>query len=221
MGQDPEEKLTAERRLVWDKTHLNSPASKGVDEHLAVFLRFLSSQLPTGEAILDAGSGKGRHLSLLEEMDYSVWGCDLSEAAVSKVRGSETDAIYRGQITVADLRSLPYRNSIYSAAICIHTLPYNRLSEIERIVSELERVISPGGWLYADFLDLADREYGSGEELEENTFCDDIGLPIHFSGEKEIRVLLERFDIMRLEKNILGTKPRFRIAWTVWAQRSI
>ena len=84
---------------------------------------------------------------------------------------------------------------------------------------ELERVLAPGGWLYADFLDLDDSEYGKGNIVEQHTFRGSDGVEIHFSDQAEIEALFSQFTITHLAKVQLGTKLPPRVAWTVWAQR--
>jgi hypothetical protein len=82
-------------------------------------------------------------------------------------------------------------------------------------------VIQPDGWLYVDFLDPDDAEYGCGRELEEDTFLDPDGVPIHFSSWQEIMELLNGFTVDRSTRSELNSASnRVRVMWTVWAVRS-
>jgi SAM-dependent methyltransferase len=218
MGQDPEKALAIPQRQIWEKIHKDSASTTGVDDQTVTFLDFVGDHLLPDSPVLDAGCGKGRHSTLLNELEREAWGCDLSEAAIRQARLRIDSAVYQCRFQVADLRALPYPNSVFSAAICVHTLPYHLRAEIEEIIFELERVILPGGWLYADFLDISDIDYGHGARLEENTFRDESGLPTHFCRTGEIESLFSRFRLVRPEKIRIGDERRTRVAWTVWAQ---
>jgi len=218
MGEDPEAALAKSPRQIWEKTHRHIASTAGVDSQTVSFLDFVGCGLTPELPILDAGCGKGRHCSLLHELDSKVWGCDLSEEAIRLAKLRIDSADFRSRFQVAELRALPYSANAFGAAICVHTLPYHLSEEIEEIIAELERVIIPGGWLYADFLDLSDAEYGCGVRLENNSFRADSGLPTHFSGASEIESWFNRFRLERCDKIRIESERRTRVVWSVWAQ---
>ena len=213
MGEDPEETLAKSPRQIWENTHRQVESTAAVDSQTVSFLDFVCGNLPPELPILDAGCGKGRHSTLLHELDSKVWGCDLSKEAIRLAKLKVDSAGLRSRFQVAELRALPYPVNAFAAAICVHTIPYHLSAEIRGIIGELERVMIPGGWLYADFLDLSDAEYGCGARLENNTYRSDSGLPTHFSGASEIELLFERCDKIRIE-----SERRTRVVWSVWAQ---
>jgi len=218
MGEDPEETLAKSHRQIWENTHRHVASIAGVDSQTVSFLDFVCGNLAPDLPILDAGCGKGRHFSLLHELDSRAWGCDLSEEAIRLAKLKVDSADFRSRFQVAELQALPYPANAFAAAICVHTLPYHLSEQIEEIIGELERVIIPGGWLYADFLELSDAEYGHGFELENNTFRADSGLPTHFSGASEIESLFSRFRLECCDKIRIESERRTRVVWSVWAQ---
>jgi SAM-dependent methyltransferase len=118
---------------------------------------------------------------------------------------------------VAALSRLPYPDCTFATAVCVRVLPYHLKANIATSIHELWRVLKPGGWLYVDFLDRDDAEYGNGPELEQHTFLDPDGVPIHFSSRQEINELLSGFAPQRVARLELGSRPR--VAWVVWATR--
>jgi SAM-dependent methyltransferase len=98
-------------------------------------LRAFASGLPPGIRLLDAGAGETRHRALFPRQRYC--GVDLGVGDASWNYG-RLDA-------VADLCALPFRDASFGAAIHVVTLEH--LAEPGRALSELARVLAPGGRL--------------------------------------------------------------------------
>jgi SAM-dependent methyltransferase len=88
-----------------------------------------------GDRLLDAGSGEGRHARYFPQARYC--GVDL---AVGDPAWN-----YRSLDAVADLATLPFRDSAFAACINIVTLEHVR--EPQRVLCELSRALAPGGGL--------------------------------------------------------------------------
>ena len=63
------------------------------------------------------------------------------------------------------------------------------------------------------------RESLKNQELEQHTFLDPDGVPIHFCSEQGVNDLLKGFKIEQLDQLERGTKSRMRIAWGIWATK--
>jgi SAM-dependent methyltransferase len=218
MGQDPKKALTAERGQTWDKIHRVKSLASRPDDHLIAFLDFLGTELEPGARVLDAGCGKGRHAGLLRERGYNFWGCDISGVAVQKASHGANQPDLGNRFHVADLRELPYRDGSIEAVICVHTLPYHLRLGMVAAVTEFIRVLSPGGWLYADLLDVDDSEFEKGPNIEKYTYLDSDGTPVHFSNHDEIEKLFSSFRVHHSERVKVGIPQNSRVAWIVWAQ---
>ena len=98
-----------------------------------------------GEAILDAGCGPGFYVSeLLEQVGEggSVTGVDVSPqmlGVAAKRSGGRPNVTF----AEAAVTALPQRDESFDRAICVQVLEYVR--DVERAVSELHRVLRPGG----------------------------------------------------------------------------
>lgn len=102
----------------------------GPDEDV---VRPLLDALPVGR-VLDAACGTGRHGDYLAARGHDVIGFDLSAEMLAHASGP------RGQ---ADLRSLPLADDSVDAAVCTLALTY--LLDLEPALTELARVVRPGG----------------------------------------------------------------------------
>lgn len=202
---------------VWDCAHQERPVREQPDEKVIAFAEHLQLKLPEGARVLDVGCGRGRNTFYLSQAGFTAFGCDLSAVAVEIAKGKFYGVGNRVSFQVADLMMLPYADERFAAAVCVHVLPYHFQVGIGQGIRELWRILRPGGWLYLDLLHCDDPEYGCGQELEEHTFLDPDGVPIHFSPQQEVNELLRGFEVQRMSRVELGSRPR--VAWVVWARK--
>jgi ubiquinone/menaquinone biosynthesis C-methylase UbiE len=91
-----------------------------------------------GKRVLDAGCGKGRFARVFQEREpeAELWGLDLSEVMLRHVpAGIQTRA---GSMT-----AMPFEDGFFDAAYATESLEH--AVEIEKAVSEICRVVKPGG----------------------------------------------------------------------------
>ncbi|MGD0872453.1 MAG: class I SAM-dependent methyltransferase [Bryobacteraceae bacterium] len=91
-----------------------------------------------GQRVLDVGCGKGRFARVFHEQEpgAELWGLDISEAMLRYVpEGIRTRA---GSMT-----ELPFEDAFFDGAYATESLEH--AVEIERAVSEICRVVKPGG----------------------------------------------------------------------------
>lgn len=199
---------------VWETIHQEKLSSTLADKGLFTFAGRLKEQIPVNSPVLDLGCGQGRHTRFLSRLGFNVLGCDWSLFAL-KTAWSLSHPGEQPFFAVADLTRLPFPDNYFAAAICVHVLPYLLTADIQRSLSELGRVLQPGGWFYIDLLDRNDAEYGSGARLEPHTYLDEDGVPVHFSSRKEIESLLGDFEIQQQSCLNRGR----RTVWEIWGRR--
>lgn len=90
--------------------------------------------------ILDMGCGTGR-LS-----QYATHGCDASTESLKVATSKYPDK----QFLAADLLALPFTNATFDAAFCFHVLMHLHLEHVGGVMTEIARVLKPGGIFVAD-----------------------------------------------------------------------
>jgi len=93
------------------------------------------------ELVLDVGCGNGRFLDYLRARfgTAQAVGLDLS---VAGLRSAERFGVF---VVRSAAEHIPFRDSFFSAVICVHTLEH--VIMFERVIEEIARVTSHGGKL--------------------------------------------------------------------------
>lgn len=206
-------------RKIWNRAHTDNTSSTEPDDEIVRFGQHLQAIDFTGGKLLDVACGQGRHALYLGDLGFKVSGFDHSEAAVHAAKERARQRNIQVSLHVAKLQSLPYPPDYFHSAACARVLPYHYRVDIIEGLREIRRVLTTGGWLYLDLLTLEDAYYGVGKKLEENTFLDQDGVPVHFSPEEEVSFLLHGFSLERLSRLETGTPSNLRVTWEVWARK--
>ena len=101
-------------------------------------MRRLVDALPIGH-VLDAACGTGRYASYLHSRGHSVTGVDQSPAMLDLARAK----LPRSRFVTGQLTDLPLDDDSADAAVCALALVH--LPDINPAMSELARVVRPGG----------------------------------------------------------------------------
>ncbi len=103
--------------------------------------------LKSSDTIVDFGCGSARHAIRLAKRGFSVQGFDFSESAIDLARAAVAEARLSECISVSpgDLTKLPLPDNSVRFGFCWGVLMH--VPQVETAVSELSRVLSPGGVL--------------------------------------------------------------------------
>jgi 2-polyprenyl-3-methyl-5-hydroxy-6-metoxy-1,4-benzoquinol methylase len=96
-----------------------------------------------GKTVLDAGCGDGRLLLELEHSGAALFGIDASLKALRHAAGFNP----RAGISAHDLAALGLKGETFSTITLIETLEHIPPERTDRVLSELNRVLKPGGSL--------------------------------------------------------------------------
>jgi SAM-dependent methyltransferase len=144
----------------------------------AIALEAVAERRP--RRVLDAGCGPGVLAELVQrELGATVTGLDQSERMVELARARAVDAV------VGDVQDLPFSDAAFECAIAAWMLYH--VPDAPRALSELARVLSPGGRLVA--------VTNGGDHLRE--LWELVGIerpPSSFSAENGETLLRERFE---------------------------
>ena len=98
-----------------------------------------------GDKILDVGCGNGRLLELLKDKKIGYTGVDVSEKLIRLAQ----EKYPQNNFLLADNLNLPFSDDnfdkVFSVAV-LHNVPSDELRK--RAISELSRVLKPGGLLF-------------------------------------------------------------------------
>lgn len=93
--------------------------------------------------VLEIGSGTGLILERTSRVARSAWGVDLSRGMVDVTRAKGLSAVQ------ASADHLPFRDRSFEVVYSFKVLPH--VPEIETAISEVRRVLKPGGRAFLEF----------------------------------------------------------------------
>ena len=144
-------------------------------------VRYLRPFLPPGGRALEVGAGSGRLLIRLgQERPYELTALDYAPYAMRAVRENYRRAGLRGAVLFGDARGLPFPNGSFDLVLSGGLLEHFR--DPLPVLTEMTRVLRPGGLLYADIVPRkvslyrwAERDrMARSEQLQEGIFESDL-----------------------------------------------
>lgn len=96
---------------------------------------------------LDAGCGPGVHTIRFLKRGYKCESIDFSQTAIAEAKLRVNAAGYEGgaEFFTEDLTRLSYPDNAFSQIFCWGVITH--IPEPQRAISELSRILKPGGWL--------------------------------------------------------------------------
>lgn len=100
------------------------------------------------KSILDLGCGLGRHSILFAENGFSVSAMDLSQDGVNHLQKWAERENLPVDAKTADMLRLPYPAASFDCVFSFHVISHCDTGGIVKVISEMHRVLKPGGELY-------------------------------------------------------------------------
>lgn len=97
------------------------------------------------KVLLDVGCGQGEHMELAKKYFGKVYGIDCSEGMIAEMERNGRDT---SNVVIGDAQHLPYEDESFDMINCFSVL--HHCFNLEQLLSELHRVLKPGGMLYTD-----------------------------------------------------------------------
>ncbi len=181
--------------------------------------------------LLDFGCGAGRHVAYLQTQGFEVDAFDLAPRGLEACAAAVREACLPARLVRADMTQLPFADTAFDAGIAINVLNHNSRARLRMAADEVYRVLKPGGRFYLTVLNTWDWRYGSGEEVEPDSFLlaegPEAGILHHFFSEDDLRDWLSDFSILSLTREsgelLLSTRPAgdpvVRDGWAVQVER--
>jgi SAM-dependent methyltransferase len=200
-----------QQQIQWDKSFSQETAFFG--EEPSSFAQKSLELFRTGEvhSVLELGCGQGRDTFLFASHDLQVTALDYSIVAVTAIREKAATFGLSSQITSLThdvCQPLPFPDASFDACYS-HMLLCMELSltEITFLLSEIHRVLRPGGLVTYSVRSDYDKHYRAGASMGDDIY--QIGnFVVHFFTADKIRSLTRGYDLLGIDRLKEGSLPR-------------
>lgn len=104
------------------------------------------------DRVLDVGYGGGTFILMLAKVAKRVYGIDtLPRKQMETVKEILKNEGVSAELVVGSIFKSPYKNNFFDGIVCISVLEHFKGKELNRAVSEMFRVLKPGGVLVMGF----------------------------------------------------------------------
>lgn len=167
--------------------------------------------------ILDLGCGSGRHVVFFAENGMNVTGTDSSAEGLRMTGASLKEADLDAELLLHNfIDRFPFDDNVFDAVVSVQVIHHATSNEIAATVSEIARVLKPGGILFITV--PARQNQGTRfREIEPKTRVplDGIekGIPHHYFDQEELTKTFGMFEIREITMDhgdhycLLGVKP--------------
>ncbi|MGH7398752.1 MAG: class I SAM-dependent methyltransferase, partial [Candidatus Rokuibacteriota bacterium] len=127
-----------------DEAEVSGWSATGLRRRLELFATILPRlPLPSSARILEVGCGAGSYVRLLGGLGHRPVGLDYSRPSLARALASDPGG--KGRYVAGDTYGLPFREATFDMVMSIGVL--QALSDPERALDEMARLLSPGGVL--------------------------------------------------------------------------
>jgi ubiquinone/menaquinone biosynthesis C-methylase UbiE len=148
-------------------------AEKSLKKLLNKFMKRVESG-----AILDAGCGPGRDTEYFASNGFRAAGIDSAPGMIEKATERNNQ---RAKYAVMDITDIGFDDATFDGVWCNTVMQFIPRNQMKKAVSELHRVLKPGGKMYITF------KLGTGEHVRDSD-----GLTRYLVPKKEVLKLLKR-----------------------------
>ena len=158
------------------------------------------------KTILDLGTGLGRHAIFFAEAGFDVSAMDISEYGIEHLKSWAASKNLNVNAVVGDMLFLPYENKSFDCVFACHVISHTDTAGLYKIISEIERVLKPGGEVFLTFCGKESPEFldKNVRKIDENTIiCQEefeLGIPHVHMDFYDILKLFGNFNIEKIRK---------------------
>lgn len=194
--------------MVWMKHNLKIVDMYGMKtiSFTNTYNNFISKMMEQGyRRVLDLCCGYGQHSLDLAGRGFHVTALDIEQNKINHLSNISKNYDYQIDIVNADMKDTSLQSSSYDAILCLSAIHHQTYYDITRTIDEIYRLLIPKGLLLFDILSIDDITFGTGTQMEHNTFvgsrAGEENVPHHYSTENEIDELLSLYSEYRIDAN--------------------
>jgi SAM-dependent methyltransferase len=208
---DTDDALAGRQHAQWEQTYQQHPQMYGMTPSSAAVHAADVFRRSSADTVLDLGAGHGRDSAFFAERGFTTHALDISTTGLAQLRRYAQDAGLAGRVRTVehDVREpLPLGDATVGGVFA-HMLLCMALStsQIQRLVTEVRRVLRPGGAFVYTVRHTADAHYGRGTGHGDNIF-EHGGFAVHFFDRELVDVLAEGWTLAELQPFEEGALPR-------------
>lgn len=153
---------------------------------------------------LDLGCGIGRHALMMAALGFATSALDASESGLAELE----ENAQRQQLDITTshglMTDLPFADNTFDYVLSFNVIYHGAPDVVRSAISEVERVLKPGGTFQGTMLSKRRSDYRYGVEVAPDTFVQPDGAgdkshPHFFCDAKDLVNLFSGFDIRSLE----------------------
>jgi 2-polyprenyl-3-methyl-5-hydroxy-6-metoxy-1,4-benzoquinol methylase len=161
-----------------DTAHLDWDVRWQTDEGRADWIRpepFVAETVPLLKkrgvrTVLDLGCGVGRHALLLAQEGFTVHAVDASPTAVDYVARQAGERRLDIRMNMSEMTDIPYENETFDYLLTWNVIYHGDLPVVLRSLSEILRVLKPGGVFQGTMLSKRNAEIATGLRIAKDTY---------------------------------------------------
>jgi len=205
---------------IWEELFSSQEWGKYPPECVVRFVARNFYRVPQRSTIrlLDAGCGPGACTWVIAREGFQVCGIDGSPSAIKRAKERMASEAQQADLRIGDYTSLPWPNEYFDGVIDNVSFYANLLSDWQRAVDEVYRVLKPGGLFFTSSFTTMTWGFNTGVEIEPGTFRDIPDGPMHnrglchFVDEGQLREILHRFSRVEVERESRTFAEQSKIA---------
>jgi ubiquinone/menaquinone biosynthesis C-methylase UbiE len=161
--------------------------------------------MPADSFVLDVGAGRGLWLMKLVQEGYRVIGVDYVNDAVRL--GNRDIKLHnladKPDLFLGDVRDIPLADQTFDAVTDIGVLQHLDMHDWDQYVSEIKRVVKPGGYVLNVSLSKETQRFlGFRPKNREESLFEKFGVSYYFFTNAEVRDLFAQHGFALLEQRI-------------------
>ncbi|MBR5348733.1 MAG: class I SAM-dependent methyltransferase [Lachnospiraceae bacterium] len=211
-------KISRESSLrYWDNAHREYKRENiTYDDWLESFDELIMN---CGKPILDLGCGSGNDTKYLIEKGKKVISCDQSQNAINNIKKNFPEV--KDAVCFNMLDGMPFENDMFEVIIADLCLHYFDEEDTKAIVSEIRRILMPGGHLIFRVNSLKDVAHGAGQgpEIEKHVFEMEGKEIKRFFDENDVRRFFGDFEFEYLKEEVMTRYQKSKPLFTVCVKK--